>query len=187
MGKQILIAFAGNYDSTKEIAQYIAGIITRMGGIVEVKGVEEIESIAQYDAVIIGSAARMDKLLGKTLRFARRHAHELRQKITAYFVTCITMKNDTPENREKAGGFLLPLCGIKEPVGLGLFGGRLEYSKIGFLWKTIARQDKTGYMVEGDFRDWGKIKAWALDIGPRLLDTNFGEDTISNRNDLIFK
>ncbi|MBS1233680.1 MAG: flavodoxin/nitric oxide synthase [Bacteroidetes bacterium] len=187
MGKPILIAFAGNYDSTKEIAQYIAGIITRMGGIVEVKGVEEIRNLAKYDAVIIGSAARMDKLLGKTLRFARRHADELRQKITAYFVTCITMKNNTPENREKATGFLQPLCRIKEPVGLGLFGGKLEYSKIGFLWKAIARQDKTGYMVEGDFRDWSQIKAWAMDIGPRLLDPNFADDTITNRNELIFK
>lgn len=187
MDKPILIAFAGNYDSTKEIAQYIAGILTRMGGVVEVKGVEEVSSLAKYDAVIIGSAARMDKLLGKTLRFARRHADELRQKITAYFVTCITMKNDTPENREKASGFLLPLSRIKEPVGLGLFGGKLEYSKIGFLWKTIAKQDKTGYMVEGDFRDWSKIKAWAMDIGPRVLDPNFGDDTITNRNELIFK
>jgi menaquinone-dependent protoporphyrinogen oxidase len=187
MDKPILIAFAGNYDSTKEIAQYIAGILTRMGGVVEVKSVEEVRNLAKYDAVIIGSAARMEKLLGKTLRFARGHSDELHQKITAYFVTCITMKNNTPENREKATGFLQPLCRIKEPVGLGLFGGKLEYSKIGFLWKAIARQDKTGYMVEGDFRDWGQIKAWAMDVGPRLLDPNFADDTITNRNDLIFK
>jgi menaquinone-dependent protoporphyrinogen oxidase len=187
MSKKILIAYGGNYDSTKEIAQYIAGILKRMGGDVDVKGVEEIGSMVPYDAVIIGSAARMEKLLGKTLKFARRHEEELRKKITAYFVTCITMKDDTPENREKATGFLQPLRCIKEPVGLGLFGGRLEYSKIGFLWKAIAQQDKTGYMIEGDFRDWAKIKKWAMDVGRRLLDPNYEDDTITNRNDLIFK
>ena len=171
MNKKILIAYAGNYDSTKEIAQYIAVIINGMGGNAVTRSVDEIKGLAPYDAVIIGSAARMDKLLGKALRFARRHADDLRQKTTAYFVTCITMKKDTPENREKAGSFLQPLCQIREPVGIGLFGGKLEYNKIGFLWKTLARQDKTGSMAEGDFRDWEQIRAWAKEIGPKLIES----------------
>jgi menaquinone-dependent protoporphyrinogen oxidase len=170
MNKKILIIYAGNYDSTKEIAQFIAGIISEMGGNIEVRSVDEHPGIASYDAVIIGSAARMDKLLGKTLRFARRRANDIRQKTTAYFVTCITMKNDTPENREKARGFLQPLCQIKEPVGIGLFGGKLEYNRIGFLWKTLARQDKTGTMAEGDFRNWEQIKAWATAVGDKLIN-----------------
>jgi menaquinone-dependent protoporphyrinogen oxidase len=187
MGKNILIAYGGNYDATKEIAQYMAGIITRMGAMVDIKGVDEIRNISAYDSVIIGSAVRMDKLLGKTLKFTRRFAESLRDKKTAYFVTCITMKNDTPENREKAAGFLNPLCQIKEPVGKGLFGGKLDYNKIGFLWKSLAKQDKSGQMEEGDFRNWAQIKAWTLDVASRLLDPNFGDDTISNRNNLIFK
>jgi menaquinone-dependent protoporphyrinogen oxidase len=170
MNKKILIIYAGNYDSTKEIAQFIAGIISEMGGNIEVRSVDEHPGIASYDAVIIGSAARMDKLLGKTLRFARRRADDIRQKTTAYFVTCITMKNDTPENREKARGFLQPLCQIKEPVGIGLFGGKLEYNRIGFLWKTLARQDKTGTMAEGDFRNWEQIKAWAKEVGNKMIN-----------------
>jgi menaquinone-dependent protoporphyrinogen oxidase len=170
MNKKILVIYAGNYDSTKEIAQFIAGIIGEMGGNIEVRSVDEHPGIASYDAVIIGSAARMDKLLGKTLRFARRRANDIRQKTTAYFVTCITMKNDTPENREKARGFLQPLCQIKEPVGIGLFGGKLEYNRIGFLWKTLARQDKTGTMAEGDFRNWEQIKAWATAVGDKLIN-----------------
>jgi menaquinone-dependent protoporphyrinogen oxidase len=169
MNKKILLIYAGNYDSTKEIAQYIAGILNKMKGNVDIRSIDEIRNMEPYDAVIIGSAARMDKLLGKTLRFARRHADKLRKKTTAYFVTCITMKNDTPENREKARGFLQPLCQIKEPIGLGLFGGRLEYKKIGFLWKTLARQDKTGTMAEGDFRNWELIKVWAKEIGNKLI------------------
>ncbi|MBN1415848.1 MAG: hypothetical protein JW973_12160 [Bacteroidales bacterium] len=169
MNKKILIAWAGNYDSTKEIAQFIAGIIHGMGGSVGIRSVDEIRTITPYDSVIIGSAARMDKLLGKTLRFARRHADELRRKTTAYFVSCITMKEDTPENREKATGFLQPLCLIKEPVGIGLFGGKLEYNKIGYLWKTLSRQDNTGPMAEGDFRDWAKIRDWVTEVGPKLI------------------
>jgi menaquinone-dependent protoporphyrinogen oxidase len=157
MNKKILSIYAGNYDSTKEIAEFIAGIISGMGGDIEVRSIDEHPGMASYDAVIIGSAARMDKLLGKTLRFARRHTNEIRKKTTAYFVTCITM------------GFLQPLCQIKEPVGIGLFGGKLEYSKIGFLWKTLARQDKTGTMEEGDFRDWEQIKAWAKEVGNKLM------------------
>ncbi len=172
MNNKILIIYGGNYDSTKEIAEYIAGIMSEMGGNVDVRSVDEHPHMASYDAVIIGSAARMDKLLGKTLRYVRRRADEIRQKTTAYFVTCITMKNDTPENREKAMAFIQPLSQIKAPVGIGLFGGKLEYNKIGFLWKTLARQDKTGTMEEGDFRNWEQIKSWAKEIGDKVIHTD---------------
>jgi menaquinone-dependent protoporphyrinogen oxidase len=169
MNNKILILYGGNYDSTKEIAEYIGRIMSEMGGNVDVQSVDEHPHMTSYDAVIIGSAARMDKLLGKTIRYVRRREHEIRQKTTAYFVTCITMKSDTPENREKAMGFLQPLCQIKAPVGVGLFGGKLEYSKIGFLWKTLARQDKTGTMEEGDFRNWEKIETWAKEVGDQII------------------
>ena len=171
MNNKILIIYAGNYDSTKEIAEFIAGILSEMGGNVDLRSVDEHPRMASYDTVIIGSAARMDKMLGKTLRYVRRRAEAISKKTTAYFVTCITMKNDTPENREKAMGFLQPLCQIKEPLGLGLFGGKLEYGKIGFLWKTMARQDKTGTMEEGDFRNWEQIKAWAKEVGDKIIHT----------------
>ncbi|MBN2273552.1 MAG: hypothetical protein JXR41_14705 [Bacteroidales bacterium] len=170
MNKKTLIAYAGNYDSTKEIAEHIAGIISEMGADVEVQSVEDTRNMESYDNLIIGSATRMDKLLGKTMRFARRRAEQIRKKTTAYFVTCLTMKNDTPENREKARSFLEPLCQIKKPVSMGLFGGKLEYNKVGFLGKTLSRQDKTGSLAEGDFRNWEQISAWAREVGRIFVD-----------------
>ena len=74
------------------------------------------------------------------------------------------MKKDTQENREKVKGFLEPLCKIKEPTNIGLFAGKLDYSRIGPIWRAIASKDETGLMEEGDFRDWEAIRKWTLGL-----------------------
>jgi menaquinone-dependent protoporphyrinogen oxidase len=78
------------------------------------------------------------------------------------------MKHDTPENRQKATVYLKPLCEIKQPISLGLFAGKVDYSQIGPVWRFIASRDKSEQMAEGDFRDWATIRAWAKDLAAKL-------------------
>ena len=130
-----------------------------------------MEDISQYQSVVIGSATRMDKLLSDALKFGKKHEHDLRRMKTAYFVVGVTIKQDTPENREKVKGFLEPLCRIREPVSLGLFAGKIDYSKVGFFWKVLAKLDKSGLMGEGDFRNWDAIGKWADEIASALIES----------------
>jgi menaquinone-dependent protoporphyrinogen oxidase len=162
MTQRTLIAYASKYGSTEEVAKYIAGILRDKGMEIDVKSVRKIKDISEYENIIIGSATRMDKLLKDALKFAENHTKELAIKKTAYFVVGATMKKDTAENREKVKGFLKPLGDIKEPISLGLFAGKIDYDKIGPVWRAIASKDETGLMEEGDFRDWEAIRAWAL-------------------------
>ena len=113
----------------------------------------------------------MDKLLSDALKFGKKHEHDLRRMKTAYFVVGVTIKQDTPENREKVKGFLEPLCRIREPVSLGLFAGKIDYSKVGFFWKVLAKLDKSGLMEEGDFRNWDAIGKWADEIASALIES----------------
>ena len=52
------------------------------------------------------------------------------------------------------------------PVTVGLFAGALDYSKLSFLHRTIAKK-MSG--PEGDFRDWEAINAWAGQVHDRLI------------------
>ena len=171
MGTKILIAYASNYGSTIEIAEYIGQLLRDQGCEVDVRSVKELGDISKYQSVVIGSATRMDKLLADALKFGKKHEHDLQRMKTAYFIVGVTMKQDTPENREKVTGFLEPLCRICEPVSLGLFAGKIDYSKVGLFWKVLAKFDKSGLMEEGDFRNWDAIGKWADEIAPALIES----------------
>jgi len=172
MENKILIVYASKYGSTAEIAEYIGQFLRDMGSEVDVRSVNAVNDISQYHSIVIGSATRMDKLLSDAVKFAKKHEPDLHRMKTAYFVVGVTMKQDTPENREKVKGFLEPLCRIREPVSIGLFTGKIDYSKVGFSWKVMAKLDKSGLMEEGDFRNWDTISKWANEIAPALTDNS---------------
>ena len=161
---KILITYATKTGSTSEIAKFIADVLEDDGFAVDVSEIGEIVDLSNYQTVIIGSATRMDKVLNEAAKFMLQHQKEFQHKTTAYFLVGVAMKEDTPENRQKAEATLAPLCEIKEPISMGLFAGKLDYSKIGLFWRVLASKDKTGLMEEGDFRDWIKIKDWAVEL-----------------------
>jgi menaquinone-dependent protoporphyrinogen IX oxidase len=94
----------------------------------------------------------------------------------AYFVVCLTMSEDTPENRQTTLGYLEPLRKAApevQPVDTGLFGGAVlndtaEFKQLFPLLRFIA-----GAMVKNpqvqDRRDWEAIRAWATGVRPALL------------------
>jgi len=165
MAKKILIAYGTGAGSTAEVAQAIGEEMEKAGAQVDVKAVENVKDIRAYDAVVVGSAVRAFNLLGKTKRFLRKQAKHLRNLPVAFFVVCMTMKEETPENIEKATSFAKPMLKIKEPVSLGLFGGCLDPDKLtGFFAQTMKTQPKE------DVRDWEKIRAWGREILPKLSE-----------------
>jgi len=65
--------------------------------------------------------------------------------------------------RAKVSAFLDPVRAIVKPGKEGLFAGKMDYSKITFLDRLIAKMVKS---VEGDWRDWDQIRAWAAGAVP---------------------
>jgi menaquinone-dependent protoporphyrinogen oxidase len=119
--------------------------------------------------VIIGSAIRQGKWLPEAVGFVKKNQNALGSKPCAYFVVCMTMKDDTPENRKKTLEYLDPV--VKEnpavrPVAIGLFPGAVNYDKMSFPMKTVLKMKGT---PEGDFRNWAAVKKWSADTGSMLL------------------
>ncbi len=160
----VLVAYASKTGSTREVAEFIGKRLRERGLTVEVQSVDAVSDISPYGAVVLGTAVRLGKVIGETIRFARRHLADPNGRPVAYFLVCLTMREDTPENRKTAEGIVAQLVSIQEPVSIGLFGGRVDLSKVDFFTRWMLR----GQVPEGDWRNWDVIGAWADELAPRL-------------------
>ena len=167
MAKKILVTYGTVSGSTGEVAQAIASEMQAGDVVVDVKPVEAVRKIEGYDAVVLGTAVRMFRILGKTRRFLRKHRKALSQVPTAYFLVCLTMGEETPENTQKAIDYAKPMVKVRQPVSLGLFGGCINHEKMtDFFGKSMKS------MPEQDHRDWDAIQAWARETLPRLANSD---------------
>jgi menaquinone-dependent protoporphyrinogen oxidase len=161
--KKILVAYASKAGSTSEVAQAIGETLSAKGASVEVLQAKHVKDVTAYQAVIIGSAIRVGQWLPEAVNFVKEHQAELRKRPTAYFLVSGTLKDNTPEVTQKVGAAFDPVRGVIEPVSMGLFAGKMDFSKLSFLDRTIA---KAVGSVEGDWRNWDAIRAWAAQALP---------------------
>jgi len=103
------------------------------------------------------------------LAFLKAHQEALSKVPVAYFVVCLTMQDDTEENRRTVTAYLDAVrkqAPQVQPVDVGLFAGALNYKKLSLPFRLILKAMKA---TEGDFRDWEAIRAWATGLRPALL------------------
>ena len=163
MNNKVLVAYASRSGSTMEIADSVGKILAESGCAVDVLPVKEVTSVKDYSAVVLGSAIWGGKLLPEAMAFVKQYKPVIAGKPLAVFVVCLTMKDDTPENRKKVNAYLIPLRGEVTPQSTGLFAGKMSYAKINVFLRFMVK-----HMIkapEGDFRDWTKIRAWAKELG----------------------
>jgi menaquinone-dependent protoporphyrinogen oxidase len=159
---KLLVVYCSVAGSTAEVADSIGKEIAAKGYYVQISPVKEVKSVDGFKAVVIGSAIRMGQVKGEIVDFVKDFKPALQTKSVSYFVVCMTLKDDTPENRKTVDAYVDPLRNELKPVDVGLFAGKMDYSKLGFFSRFIIK-----HMVktpEGDFRKWNEIKGWAKDL-----------------------
>ena len=170
MARRILIAHASRAGSTAEVGEAI-GQTLREGGVeVEVRPVGDVQNLAGYDAVVLGSAIWAGKPLPEALRFASVNQQALQELPVAYFALCEILRVDSSDTRTRARAYLDPLRSIKEPVAAELFAGKKDYSAVHPLLRPLLVWVMVHLLrsPEGDWRDWGRIRAWAAEVGQKL-------------------
>ena len=70
---KVLVAYASKYGSTKGIADFIGERLRQDGVVVDVKDVEEVRSLAGYDAFVIGSALYMFHWMKEAKQFVSKN------------------------------------------------------------------------------------------------------------------
>ncbi|MDJ0753576.1 MAG: flavodoxin domain-containing protein [Ardenticatenaceae bacterium] len=172
-GGKVLVAYASQYGSTSEVAAAIGDLFCERGAAVDVASIADINDLAPYQAVIIGSPIHSEVWTPEAVAFVETHQAVLSQIPVAYFLTCMTLglAPDTPEIRDRVAGYLDPVRSqipAVQPVDIGLFAGALDYSKMSYAMQLLYRgfaEDDT----DGDYRDWDAIRAWAAEVQPKLL------------------
>jgi menaquinone-dependent protoporphyrinogen oxidase len=166
--ERVLISYASRCGSTGGVAEAIGQVLCDMGASADIRLVANVNDLSPYHAVIVGSSIRRGKWLPEAVSFVKDNQDILGRLPIAYFVVCLTMKENTAENRSKVMAYLDPVrkeAQKIQPVAVGLFPGALDLGKLSLVDKMFFQAKGT---PEGDYRDWPAVKSWASAVGPML-------------------
>ncbi len=171
----ILIAYSSGYGTTREVSERIAEILREEEGVdIEVSSIDDVDSIENFDAVIVGSSVRADKPMANVRDFFARYSRQLQQKQLAIFAVCLAA--NCREGRDKVKKEYISQITAKHPelhpISTEAFGGKIDFDKLNPVMQQLMKRvlEKTGIKTEGsvDTRDWNRIESWASDLREQL-------------------
>jgi len=158
----ILIVVGSRHASTYEIGEAIGRELHAAGHTVEVRNVEANPPIADYDAVVVGSAVYMGSWLPEARTFVERTQEQLVRKPVWLFSSGPLGDDPQPSAGLNELEALLIASGAREHQ---FFFGKLDKNVLGLAERFMVKVVKA---PEGDFRDWERIIAWARKISAAL-------------------
>jgi menaquinone-dependent protoporphyrinogen oxidase len=165
--RKVLVTYATKYGTTREIAEVIAGVLTRAGFDTDVIPVMEVGIIDAYDAIVIGSPLYMGKILVEAREFCEQYKPYLEGKWIAFFVSGIAVCKEENNNKKT---MLDAIDAMSEYVKIdekGTFGGRLS---LNILSESDMQLATIAGASEGDFLNMEDVRAWAKEIGRKIAD-----------------
>jgi menaquinone-dependent protoporphyrinogen oxidase len=180
---RVLIVYGTRYGATAATSQVIAETLRQEGFEVEVVDAkkDKVQSVDEYDLVIVGSGIQMGKWTSEPESFLKKYQEELSRKKVAIFVSCGSAnpmsegeqkKKEMDEGKRKYLEDKAAEYNLK-PVALGFFGGCYDFNRMSwFLRKTLSsikpklegaghKESKPGVY---DLRDLNEIRNWAKEV-----------------------
>jgi len=146
-----LVAYASECGTTGEVAVAIGDALCEDGNTVETKCIKNVNDIKNYDAVIIGSAILYEDWMPEAREFVKNNQDILNNMPVAYFITCMALSSNDDAAMQKAIEYSDKLCDLVpqvKPVSVGRFAGVLDYSKIPFFKRLLAKAAMAIHKVE---------------------------------------
>jgi menaquinone-dependent protoporphyrinogen oxidase len=159
---KVLIAVSSRHGSTREIGTSIGEAMREAGVEVDVIDAQDVESVARYDAVIVGSAVHMGRWMGPARDLVRGSAEALRTRPVWLFSSGPLGRGIVDPADAAEGMRLLELVGAREHR---VFPGKADKRELGFVERRIVSMVKAPW---GDHRDWPAIHEWAASIATDL-------------------
>ena len=161
---RVLVAVASKYGATGEIAEAIGRRLAEHDLDTEVRDVSEIRDLADFEAVVLGSAVYAGRWLEGARAFVDEHADELAARPTWLFSSGPI--GDPPRPAEDAAVQLDEIVKRTSAREHRILSGKLDRTKLSFGERAIAFAFRAAV---GDFRDWDAIAAWANEIADVLV------------------
>jgi menaquinone-dependent protoporphyrinogen IX oxidase len=183
-----LIVYSTRYGATKSTSEEIARILQEEGFNVKVANAKEekIKDIAEYRLVIVGSGLSMGNWGGEAEEFIKKFQGDLESRKLAIFISSLKPveekegKTDLVNRIRKVGLDDKILKYHLQPISTAVFGGVIDYPKIGFLmrkgmelgYKSALKKHAFKETAPDvyDLRDWAEIDAWARDLAEKAKE-----------------
>ena len=164
----VLVAAASRYGSTAEIAQVIGDALRSRGLGITVAAPEEVKTLGEFDAFVLGSAVYLGHWLAPAVNLADRIGTEVSDRPVWLFSSGPV--GDPSRKLTQQMGVdpveLPALRGTTRAREHKMFAGKLDPHHLRGL-------QRLGLLVfrslVGDFRDFQGIQSWAQSIADRLL------------------
>ncbi|MFC7202138.1 flavodoxin domain-containing protein [Haloferax namakaokahaiae] len=180
-----LIGYKSREGQTAKVADRVASALEQRGHEVRTISVTEwssADSIADYDAVLLGDSIHLGRHAKQMIRFVRDHRDELAVRPNGFFQVSLSAADPDDEDGQTETVTYIHEFVEKtgwEPDQIGVFGGALRYSKYGFItryvMKRIARNNLgiTDTSRDHEFTDWDEVETFALDFAV-LVESQVG-------------
>jgi menaquinone-dependent protoporphyrinogen oxidase len=168
---RVLVTAASRHNATEDMAEAIATVLrdslsAQVGKtVVDVMPADEVVSVDDYDAVVLGSAIYLGKWLKDANILVQEHAAALRERPVWLFSSGPVGDPPLPAAEPDFVPRLIALTGAREHQ---LFAGRLRQAVLGLGERAALRVVRA---PEGDFRDWDAIHDWANRIADDLAES----------------
>jgi len=171
----ILVTYASKHGATRQIAQRIGEKLRAAGLDAEVRPIRAADDVRGYDAVVIGSAVYFESWLKEATNFVRRHETVLARLPVWLFSsgplgTAATDAQGRDLRQVAEPKDITELKRAIQPRDHHVFFGALDHHQFGLterlLWALPAARQ---LLMEGDFRNWADVEAWAERIARELV------------------
>lgn len=159
----VLVTTASKHGATTGIGEAIAATLERNGHTVETRAAGHVQSIEQFDAIVIGGAVYAGRWVKDAHRFVDRFESELAGRPLWLFSSGPTGTPPKPDPVDVVD--LDDVIERLQPKQTVVFAGRLDAGLLSFAERAIIRAVRA---EEGDFRDWDAIRSWAESIAAEL-------------------
>jgi menaquinone-dependent protoporphyrinogen oxidase len=167
---QILVAYSTVDGHTLMICRRIRDLLESDGHSVTLSeiGKEATADAATYDKLVVGASIRYGRHREEVYEFVEAHRRSLEQRPNAFFSVNVVARKpgkDTPEGNPYVQRFCRRTRWI--PNELGVFAGKIEYSKYGLLDRYLIRfimwltKGPTDLHSSVEFTNWSQVDAFA--------------------------
>ncbi|MDR1186803.1 MAG: flavodoxin domain-containing protein [Bifidobacteriaceae bacterium] len=154
-----LITVASKHGSTLELGRAIAAVLEERGIEVDLVAPQRVGSLAEYEAVILGSAVYANKMLPTMTALCYRWGDQLAGRLVYLF--CSGPLGVKPREFDPLPHDARGLARQLGARSTRLFGGRVELGELKPTERALMRMIGA---KPGDYRDPHEVRRWAKEV-----------------------